>query len=87
MATDPGDHFYKDVREQQRGFRKVTGRVGGMRLATIMLLAIVAIGSLGLVFYLANDRTITVSDTPPVTTGQGDRATIPAPRDSETPRN
>jgi hypothetical protein len=86
MTTDPGDHFYKSVREQQRGFRKVTGRAGGMRLATVMLLAILAIGGLGFVFYLVNDRSIAVSDTPPVTTGQGDRANNPAPN-STAPRN
>ena len=86
MSRDPGDHMYRDVKEQQRGFRKVTGGAGGMRVATIMLLAILAVGVLGIIAYMASDRTTTASNPPPITTGQKDQATIPAPRDTETPR-
>jgi hypothetical protein len=83
MSRDPGDHLYRDVREQQRGFRKFTGGAGGMRVATVVLLAILAVGALGTIAYLASDRTITTSNPPAVTTGQKDQATIPAPRDAE----
>jgi hypothetical protein len=87
MSRDPGDHMYRDVKEQQRGFRKVTGGAGGMRVATIMLLAILAVGVLGIIAYMASDRTTTASSSSPtITTGQKDQATIPAPRDVETPR-
>jgi hypothetical protein len=82
MSRDPGDHFYRDVREQQRGFGKFTGGAGGMRPATLMLLAIVVFGVLGMIWYFASDTTTTASNPAPITTGQKDQATIPAPRDS-----
>ena len=82
MARDPGDHLYRDAREQQRGVRKVTGGASGMSLATIMLLSLFAVGVLGLIVYF----TISGSNPPPATIGQKDQATIPAPRASDTPR-
>jgi hypothetical protein len=86
MARDPGDHFNRDVREQQRGFRKFVGGAGGMRLATVTLLAILTVGVLGILAYISSDRTTIVSSPPPITTGQQDQSTIPSPRDTETRR-
>jgi hypothetical protein len=86
MSRDKGDHFYRDVREQQRGFRKFTGGAGGMRLATITLLAILTVGVLGVLAYMSGDRTHIVSSPPPITTGQQDQGTIPLPRETETSR-
>lgn len=82
MARDPGDHFYRDVREQQRGVRKVTGGAGGMSLATIMLVSLFAVGALGLIVFFS----ISGSNPLPGPIAQQDQATIPAPRDSDTPR-
>ena len=82
MWRDPENPLYDEAKEQQRGFRKFTGGASGMRLATIMLLAILAVGALGVCAFIASDRT-TIGSTP---AAQKDQATIPAPRDTETPR-
>ena len=82
MTRDAGEHMYKDVREQQRGFRKVTGGAGGMRLATLMLLALLAVGLIGILAYMASDQRPSTSNSPPSPAAQKDQTTIPAPPDA-----
>jgi hypothetical protein len=77
MWRDPENPLYKDAKEQQRGFHKFTGGAGGMRLATTMLIAILAVGVLGMLVYFAGDRNTPASNPAAV---QKDQATIPAPR-------